>query len=121
VGEKCILLNKVCSFAVVLQHKCRRKKAIYGFVTNLTSLQCREKNTVIKFWMPGSVLGKKQNTKMLNVLTQKKLDHFSVDYTILVLHEAWFMLEWKGHWCTDVLMQFMKPSDMTFKLQSNVQ
>jgi hypothetical protein len=34
---------------------------------------------------------------------------------------VYIKMEWNRHWCTDVLMQFMKSFGMTLNLESNVQ
>jgi len=63
-----------------MQQFCHRKNAIYGCVINLTRLQhhVKERNSEQILDARFSA-GKKQNMKMLNVSTQKKLAHFSVD------------------------------------------
>jgi len=67
VGEKSILFNKVCSFAVVLQHTCHRKNAIYGFVINLTCLHChvkeKQSEQILDDWFSAGQKIKHRNVK----------------------------------------------------------
>ena len=124
VGEKCILFNKVCSYAVVLQLKCHRKNAIYGFVINLTCLQChvKEKHSeqILDAWFSAGQKIKYENVKCFNS-KENGLFFCWLDNNGASWGMVYIKMEWNTHWYTDVLMQFMKSFGMTLKLQSNVQ